>query len=99
MKEIKINVKGKEATACVIEMGPFNLVLIKTAKGMIGCGAFDVKALEKFSYPAVKIKSTDGSPVKDEADFLKGIAVEVNSFAKERGIEVEMPGKNILQRQ
>ena len=53
----RVVLKSKEADGYVIPLGPFNLVVAVTAVGFVGCGAFDVAALDKFSYPAARAKS------------------------------------------
>lgn len=37
-------------------LGPINLVSVITDVGMVGCGAFNVAALNGLGYPAVKVK-------------------------------------------
>lgn len=39
-----------------IPIGSVNLVFAQTKKGLVGCGAIDVIALEKFSMPAAKVR-------------------------------------------
>ena len=56
MQTIKVPVNGKEAEGFVIPIGKVNLVFVKNDTGMIGCGAFDVMALEKFGYAAAKVR-------------------------------------------
>ena len=56
MQQEEIQLTRKTADGFVIPLGPANLVAIKTDVGMIGCGAFDVAALDSFSYPAAKIR-------------------------------------------
>ena len=87
---------GKTAEGYEISLGVVNLVFIKTDEGMIACGAFNVAVLDKFSYPAVRIKSKDGSPISTPDDLLNGVAVEVNKSAAARGIETGCSGKDAL---
>lgn len=76
----------------VIPMGPFNLVCIKTDIGMVGCGAFDVGALDPFDYPAARI-----SGVATPDDLLTGIIKEANTAAARRGIQAGMTGREALE--
>ena len=92
MQQIKVPVNGKEAEGFVIPLGSVNLVFVKTDKGMIGCGAFDVMALEKFGYAAAKVKPK-GNSVKDIDDLLKGEIAAVNASGEKLGIKTGMSGK------
>ena len=87
-----ISVKNKQADGYVIPMGPFNLVCIKADIGMIGCGAFDVTALDRFDYPAARI-----SGVSTVEDLLDGTVKEANEQARSRGIEAGMSGREALE--
>ena len=41
-----VDLAGKQARGYVIPLGPVNLVVVVTDKGMVGCGAIDVAALK-----------------------------------------------------
>ena len=56
MKGEIIRIGKKEIEGFVIPIGKVNLVFARTDKGLVGCGAFDVMALEKFGYAAAKVK-------------------------------------------
>ena len=88
---------GKTADGYVIPLGTVNLVFVKTEKGMIACGAFNVAVLDKFDYPAVRIASKDGSRISGPEDLLKGVAVEVNESAASLGIETNCTGEAALE--
>ncbi len=77
-------------------MGPFNCIYCKTDAGMIGCGAFDVLALDKFNYPAAKIGSPDGSPLVTLDDLLDGAVISVNQSAAARGIVEGISGREAI---
>ena len=57
MEQHKVRLTKKEADGFVIPLGPANLVAIKTDIGMVGCRAFDIAALDSFSYPAAKVQA------------------------------------------
>lgn len=50
----KVQLTNKRADGYIIPLGPLNLVNVVTSVGMVGCGAFDVEALNKFNYPAAR---------------------------------------------
>ncbi len=97
MECIEIQLSRKKADGFVIPLGPANLVAVKTDVGLIGCGAFDVVALDSFSYPAAKVRPSLGPTIADTDDILKGIVKEVNRSAFGRGIRTGMTGKEALE--
>jgi uncharacterized protein YunC (DUF1805 family) len=97
MEQHKVRLTKKEADGFVIPLGPANLVAIKTDVGMVGCGAFDVAALDSFSYPAAKVRPAIGPSIVDTDDILKGIVREANRSALGRGIRTGMTGKQALE--
>ena len=97
MEQHKVRLTRKEADGFVIPLGPANLVAIKTDVGMVGCGAFDIAALDSFSYPAAKVRPAIGPSIVDTDDILKGIVKEANRSAMGRGIRTGMTGKQALE--
>ncbi len=49
MEQVEVQLTRKVANGFIIPIGPANLVAVMTDIGMIGCGAFDVAALDSFS--------------------------------------------------
>lgn len=68
-----VQLKDKQADGYVIPLGQINLVSVVTDVGMVGCGAFDVAALNNFGYPAAKVRPARGSSVATIDDLLQGI--------------------------
>lgn len=97
MEQVTIRLPKKEAVGFVIPLGPANLVAIRTDVGLIGCGAFDVAALDSFSYPAAKVRPIIGPSIADTDDLLTGIVKEANRSAMSRGIRNGMTGKQALE--
>lgn len=93
----EVRLPKKKAEGFVIELGPFNLVAIKTDVGLVGCGAFDIAAMDSFSYPAAKVRPALGPSIVDTDDILKGIVKEANRSAMGRGITAGMTGKEALE--
>lgn len=96
MEFIEISLRKKKAQGFIIPLGPANLVAIKTEVGLVGCGAFDVAALDSFSYPAAKVRPSLGPSIVDTDDILTGIVKEANRSALGRGITVGMTGRDAL---
>ena len=91
MEEQGIDIAHTKAKGYTISMGSFNLVFAKTQNGMIGCGAFDVQALNKFDYPAAKIVG-----ISNVEELLNGVIKEVNEPARQKGIKTGMTGQKAL---
>jgi uncharacterized protein YunC (DUF1805 family) len=97
MQQVDVHLTRKVAEGYIIPLGPANLVAIITDVGMIGCGAFDVAALDSFSYPAAKVRPSIGPSIVDTDDLLKGIVKEANRSAMGRGIKNGMTGRAALE--
>jgi uncharacterized protein YunC (DUF1805 family) len=96
MEPRKVQLAKKVADGYVIPLGPANLVAVITDTGMVGCGAFDVAALDSFSYPAARVRPSIGPSIVDIDDLLKGIVREANRAAVGRGIKNGMTGRDAL---
>lgn len=93
----KIKLTGKEADGYVVPLGNINIICVVTDKGMLGCGAFDVKALEKHNIPAATVRSSGGSPLATIDDLMNGAVKEANSVAIKCGIRPDMPAREALE--
>ena len=94
----KVQLACKQADGYVIPLGPVNLVNVVTDSGMVGCGAFDVTALDKFGYPAARVKATKKSTIATIEDLLSGVVKDVNEAALKRGVKIGMSGREALDR-
>ena len=92
----KIRLDDKEAEGYVIPLGTLNMVAVVTDIGMVGCGVFDVYALDHFHYPAAGVRSSTGAAIATVDDLLKGIVKDANHTAQKRGINIGMSGKHAL---
>jgi len=90
-----IRIGKKEIEGFVIPIGTVKLVFARTEKGLVGCGAFDVMALDKFGYAAAKVKPR-GESVRDLDDLMSGEIAAANSSAEKLGIKEGMTGKDAL---
>ncbi len=96
MTTYELDVDGRPAHGYVIPLGPCNLVFARTDKGMVGCGAVDVVALDGFAYPAVKVKSIEGTPIRTIDDLLRAQVSVVNETARNMGVTRAMSGREAL---
>jgi len=96
MIHTKVQLARKQADGYVITLGKVNLVNVVTDVGMVGCGAFDVSALDNFGYPAARVKSTRSTFIETIDDLLDGVIKDANDAASRLGIKVGMSGKEAL---
>ncbi|MDP1854280.1 MAG: YunC family protein [Candidatus Omnitrophota bacterium] len=98
MEAKKIQVANRQVDGFVIPLGigPVNLVFMITDKGMLGCSAFNVAALDKFNYPAAIVRLRDGKPIVSLDDLLAGLIKEANNSAQAVGIKVDMQASEAL---
>jgi uncharacterized protein YunC (DUF1805 family) len=96
MIHTKVQLAMKLADGYNIPLGKVNLVNVVTDVGMVGCGAFDVAALNNFGYPAARVKPTHGSSIGTVEDLLDGVVKDANDAAARLGIKVGMSGKEAL---
>jgi uncharacterized protein YunC (DUF1805 family) len=89
---------GKTFMGHIIPIGPVNLVFALAEKGLVGCGAIDVQALEKFHIPAAKVRPVASASISTIDDLLAGEIVSVNQYASDVGITIGMYGKDALHR-
>ena len=92
----KIQLTNKEADGYVLPLGPVNLVYVVTDIGMVGCGAFDVAALDNFGYPAARVRPTRGASIATIEDLLVGEVKDANEAAASLGVKVGMAGREAL---
>jgi len=97
MQEEQITLKDGMARGFVIPLGPVNLVGAVAPRGIVGCGAIDVQALERFGYPAARVKPAGGNSIASIGDLLSGEIKEANQSAIKLGVTVGMSGKKALE--
>ena len=94
----KVQLTNKQADGYVIPLGPINLVNVTTDIGMVGCGAFDVAALDKFDYPAARVRPIRGSSIATIDDLLVGAVKDANAAAIKLGGKIGKSGREALDR-
>jgi len=98
MHHEKVQLMTKQADGYIIPLGPVNVVGVVTDRGMVGCGAFDVAALDRYDYPAARVKSAKGGSIATIEDLLSGVVNDVNAAAMTCGVAVGMSGREALDR-
>ena len=98
MKVDMIQIGAKTVQGYVIPAGPVNLVFACTPDGLVGCGAIDAGALDRFHYAAARVRPTRGTSIATIEDLLAGEIREANEAARQRGVAVGMSGREALER-
>ncbi len=96
MIEEEIQLDGKAVRVYAVPAGPVNLVFAIGEKGLVGCGAIDVGALQGFGYPAARVRPTAGPSIGTIDDLLGGEVKEANGAAAALGVAVGMSGRAAL---
>ena len=96
MMQKSVKLLHSTGTGYVIPAGPVQLVHVVARLGMVGCGAFDVSALNNFGYPAARVRPAQGKSIASLEDLLAGIVKDVNTGAEDLGVKVGMKGKEAL---
>ncbi len=96
MQERVLSLRNGPGSGYVIPLGPVSLVFVTAAHGMVGCGAIDIQALEKFGYPAARVRPITGPVLETLDDLLSGSVRETNASAERYGIRIGMGGKEAL---
>ncbi|MDI9633354.1 MAG: YunC family protein [Methanolinea sp.] len=96
METERVPLRNSAGEGFVIPLGPVNLVGVVAKKGMVGCGAVDVAALDRFGYPAARVRPSSGPSISSVGDLLAGIVKEANESARRLGVREGMTGKEAL---
>ncbi|UCD85527.1 MAG: DUF1805 domain-containing protein, partial [Deltaproteobacteria bacterium] len=84
------------ATGLSMEWEGGQIVIIVAEKGLVACGAIDVKVMDAFNAVVAVAKGTPQSPLKTPDDLLATKIVDATSKAKELGIAAGMKGEEAL---
>ncbi|MDD1706793.1 MAG: YunC family protein [Methanoregulaceae archaeon] len=98
MQQEKIRLRNSDGMGYVVSLGPVSLVWVVAVNGMVGCGAFDVEALQKFGYPAARVRPVGGISIGTLEDLLAGEIKDANPAAVDLGVSIGMKGKEALDR-
>ncbi|MBT8224727.1 MAG: YunC family protein [Dactylosporangium sp.] len=90
-------VNERRVTVHIVPLGQIRLVLATTDRGgVLGCGAIDAGALDRFGIPAARVRAGAGGSIASLDDLLAGTVSEANEAASARGVTLAMPGREAL---
>ncbi|MBR1369089.1 hypothetical protein RJ53_06075 [Methanocalculus chunghsingensis] len=97
MQHLTIPLEKRMADGYSIPVGGVHLIFVTAGDGLIGCGAFDIAALEKFGVPAAKMQAMTGPAITSIEEILYAEVKEANTHAVGKGIVKGMIGKEALE--
>ena len=80
-----------------VKWSGFNILLAAGKKGFLGCGVFDLEALERFGLPAAIPESTSENPIGTLERFAGRKIMKVNAKAEALGIKVGMDVRDAFE--
>ena len=71
---------------------------IHTARGVLGCGIYDIACADEFDMAFAIAKGTPSHPLREPEDLYEACIVRVSHAAQALGIEAGMTGLQALKR-
>ena len=91
-------IKNKKVTGVEISWDNGQCVLIVANKGLVTCGAIDLKVMEHFNFAAAISHGTPEKPLVTTEDLLDSKITGVTSEAQNLGIIEGMSGREALEK-
>jgi uncharacterized protein YunC (DUF1805 family) len=88
-----IQLSEQKAVGYQVSLGPVNLVMALADAGLVGCGALDIKGMEKLGIAAARV-----SGVATVDDLLAAEINFVNELAQRKGVHIGMTGRQALEK-
>jgi uncharacterized protein YunC (DUF1805 family) len=95
-KEMKI--KGKTVTGVEISWDNGQCIFIVANKGLLACGAIDLKVMEEFNFAVAISRGTPEKPLVTTEDLLDAKIVGATLEAHKLGIIEGMYGRDVLEK-
>ncbi|MCB4756590.1 MAG: DUF1805 domain-containing protein [Elusimicrobia bacterium] len=91
MKTMDVEIDGKKGTGVVIELSKAPLVLVHGKHGFVMCGYLSMETAEKMGVAAALVRG-----VNSVDDLLKAKIAAVTKAASDRGVRIDMTGRDAL---
>ncbi|MCM8770617.1 MAG: YunC family protein [Candidatus Omnitrophica bacterium] len=92
-----VQTKNGQVEGVQVKWTGFNILLFAGGKGFLGCGAFDLEALDKFGVACAIVESSPENPIGTLERFLERKIARLNSRAQALGIKPGMDCSNALE--
>jgi uncharacterized protein YunC (DUF1805 family) len=71
---------------------------IHTAKGLVGCGIYDIRAANEFSLVVAIARGTPAKPLRVPEDLFNAKILEVSQAAEKLGVVPGMTGREAVEK-
>jgi uncharacterized protein YunC (DUF1805 family) len=71
---------------------------IHTAKGLVGCGIYDIRSANEFSLAVAIARGTPAKPLRDPEDLFEAKILEVSNAAEALGVAPGMTGREAVEK-
>lgn len=92
----EVQTKNGKVEGCQVKWPGFNILLFAGTKGFLGCGVFDLDALDKFGVACAIVESTPQNPIGTLERFTTRKIAKANAKARALGINIGMDSTEAL---
>jgi uncharacterized protein YunC (DUF1805 family) len=71
---------------------------IHTAKGLVGCGIYDIRSANEFNLAVAIARGTPANPLRDPEDLFDAKILEVSNAAEALGVAPGMTGREAVEK-
>ncbi|MBN1794329.1 MAG: DUF1805 domain-containing protein [Candidatus Omnitrophica bacterium] len=81
-----------------LDWGVFSLLILTAPKGFLGCGIFDLDAVERFGFACGIVESTPDNPIGTLERMIGRKVVRINQKARSLGVTEGMGALEAIER-
>jgi uncharacterized protein YunC (DUF1805 family) len=70
---------------------------IHTARGLVGCGIYDIRSANEFNLVVAIARGTPAQPLREPEDLFNAKILEVSNAAQALGVSVGMTGREAVE--
>lgn len=71
---------------------------IHTAKGLVGCGIYDIRSANEFNLAVAIARGTPAVPLREPEDLFNAKILEVSNAAEALGVAPGMTGREAVEK-
>jgi uncharacterized protein YunC (DUF1805 family) len=71
---------------------------IHTARGLVGCGIYDIRAANEFNLAVAIARGTPQKPLREPEDLFNAKILEVSTAAEGLGVKPGMTGREAVEK-
>ncbi len=71
---------------------------IHTARGLVGCGIYDIRAANEFNLAVAIARGTPAKPLRNPEDLFDAKILEVSEAAEKLGVSAGMTGRQAVEK-